>query len=259
MQGNLVGKIPNYIWAALLRSRYKARLLGSFLYEERSKLIMGINKKDIVQFLEKIATYLELKGENPFRIAAYRRAAQGLERDVRSINEIDDFTTIPGIGKGTNDLILEFLETGTSETLTELEKEIPAGLIPLLQLPGLGGKRLAQLYKELNVVDADTLRDACISGRLEKVKGFGKKTAENILSSLEHQGKRPDRLPVAYMLQLADDIEAYLKTIPEISTFSIAGSLRRLKETIKDIDFIIATTEPETVRQKLLKMDHIQD
>lgn len=102
----------------------------------KGRLIMGLNKKDLIQLLEKIAIYLELKGENPFRIAAYRKAAQGLERDVRSLNEIDDFTKIPGIGKGTNDLIQEFLETGTSETLKTLEKEIPNGLIPLLKLPG---------------------------------------------------------------------------------------------------------------------------
>lgn len=196
--------------------------------------IMGVNKKDIIQLLEKIATYLELKGENPFRIAAYRRAAQGLERDVRSLKEIDDFTTIPGIGKGTNDLIQEYIETGTSETLQSLQAEIPAGLIPLLQLPGLGGKRLAVLYKELNVIDAETLKAACLDKKVEKVKGFGKKTAENILQSLENDQKRPERLPVAYMLRLASEIESYLETIPEITKFSIAGSLRRLKETIKD-------------------------
>src|SRR5699024_8359579 len=139
---------------------------------------MMLNKKDVIHLLEKIAIYLELKGENPFRIAAYRKAAQGLERDVRSLNEIDDFTSIPGIGKGTNELIREFIETGVCETLQQLEEEIPAGLIPLLQLPGLGGKRLAVLYKELEVVDAETLRVACESGQVEKVKGFGKKTAE---------------------------------------------------------------------------------
>ena len=225
----------------------------------RGVLIMGLNKKDIVQLLEKIAIYLELKGENPFRIAAYRKAAQGLERDVRSLSEIDDFTAIPGIGKGTNDLIQEFLKTGTSETLTTLEEEIPAGLIPLLKLPGLGGKRLAVLYKELDVIDADTLKAACMEGRVEKVKGFGKKTAENILEALNHQQTRPERLPVAYMLELAGVIEAYLEGIPEIQRFSIAGSLRRLKETIKDIDFIIATEEPEKVREAILEMDAIKD
>src|SRR5690625_1466442 len=167
----------------------------------KGRLIMGLNKKDLVQFLEKIATYLELKGENPFRIAAYRKAAQGLERDVRSLDEIDDFTTVPGIGKGTNDLIMEFIETETSTTLKQLEEEIPAGLIPLLQLPGLGGKRLAVLYKELNIVDAETLKQACIEGKVEQVKGFGKKTVQNILSALENMHERPERLPIAYMLK----------------------------------------------------------
>lgn len=223
------------------------------------EVMMKRNKKDIIQLLETIAIYLELKGENPFRIAAYRKAAQGLERDVRSLNEMDDFTKVPGIGKGTNDLIVEFLETGTSETLQTLEKEVPAGLIPLLQLPGLGGKRLAVLYKELNVVDATTLKAACMDGKISKVKGFGQKTVANILEALENMHKRPERLPVASMLQIASDVEAHLETIPEINKFSIAGSLRRLQETIKDIDFIIATEKKEKVRDALLQMNGVKD
>jgi len=221
--------------------------------------MITINKKDVIQLLETIATYLELKGENPFRIAAYRKAAQGLERDVRSINEIDDFTKIAGIGKGTNEIIQEFIETGSSDVLKSLQDEIPAGLIPLLQLPGLGGKRLSVLYKELNIIDAETLKSACLDGKVEKIKGFGKKTVENILQALDNQGSRPERLPVAYMLQLAKEIEDYLQTIPEIIRFNIAGSLRRMKETIRDLDFIIATEEREKVRDALLKMNTIKD
>lgn len=220
---------------------------------------MSINKKDVVKVLEKIATYLELKGENPFRIAAYRKAAQGLERDVRSLDEINDFTTVPGIGKGTQALIEAFVNTGKVELLEELEEEIPAGLIPLLQLPGLGGKRLAVLYKELEITDAESLRDACVQGKVEKVKGFGKKTVENILTALEKVNERPERLPVAYMLQLAEEIEQYITTIPEIKKFNLAGSLRRLKETVKDIDFIIATDSPEIVREKILQIDSIEE
>ena len=220
---------------------------------------MTINKKDIIQLLEKIALYLELKGENPFRIAAYRKAAQGLEKDVRSLSEIDDFTKVPGIGKGTNELIQQYIETGTSETLETLEREVPKGLIPLLQLPGLGGKRLAVLYKELHIVDKETLKDACLSGKVAEIKGFGKKTVENILTAIENKANRPERLPVHYMLQIANDIEAYLKNIPEIKQFSLAGSLRRLKETIKDIDFIIATDEREKVRAALIKMEQVKD
>src|SRR5690625_4301021 len=226
---------------------------------ERGKPMVTINKKDVIQLLETIATYLELKGENPFRIAAYRKAAQGLERDVRSINEIDDFTKIAGIGKGTNEIIQEFIETGSSDVLKSLQDEIPAGLIPLLQLPGLGGKRLSVLYKELNIIDAETLKSACLDGKVEKIKGFGKKTVENILQALDNQGSRPERLPVAYMLQLAKEIEDYLQTIPEIIRFNIAGSLRRMKETIRDLDFIIATEEREKVRDALLKMNTIKD
>src|SRR5690625_3265234 len=162
--------------------------------------MMNINKKDIIQLLEKIAIYLELKGENPFRINAYRNAAQSLERDERSLSEIDDFTTIKGIGKGTNDIIVQFIETGRSSVLEQLENDIPSGLIPLLKLPGLGGKRLSLLYHELNIVDADSLKRACLDGSLETVKGFGKKTKENILNALENMNKQPERLPAHVML-----------------------------------------------------------
>lgn len=220
---------------------------------------MNINKKDIIQLLEQIATYMELKGENPFRINAYRRAAQSLERDVRSLSEIDDFTQIKGIGQGTNDVIMEFVETGTSTVLEELKEDIPEGLIPLLQLPGLGGKRLSVLYKELNIVDAHTLKEACLDGSLETVRGFGKKTKENILSALQNMNKQPDRLPASTMLPIAQQIEQYLKTIPEINEFSVAGSLRRMKETVKDIDFIIATDDRASVRDALLKIDQLKE
>src|SRR5690625_7948419 len=94
---------------------------------------MSMNKKDIIQLLEKIALYLELKGENAFKISAYRKAAQALERDERSLREITDFTTIKGIGKGTNAVIEEFVETNQSTTLMELESEIQEGLFTLLR------------------------------------------------------------------------------------------------------------------------------
>ncbi len=218
-----------------------------------------LTKKDIIQLLEKIAIYLELKGENPFRVSAYRKAAQGLEKDERSLSEIDDFSKITGIGKGTNDLIVEYVTTGTSTTLQQLEKEVPAGLIPLLKLPGLGGKRLATLYKELAIVDAETLKVACEDGRVAELKGFGKKTVENIVHALDNQASRPERLPVHYMLRIANKIETYLDNIPDISHYSLAGSLRRLSETVKDIDFIIATENRTEVKEALLEIVGIKE
>ncbi|HLR53193.1 MAG TPA: DNA polymerase/3'-5' exonuclease PolX [Pseudogracilibacillus sp.] len=218
-----------------------------------------LDKKDVIQHLEKVATYLELQGSNPYRIAAYRKASQGLEKDVRSLKEIDDIGDIPGIGKGTKELIDSFLATGTSELLTTLEEEVPAGLLPLLKLPGLGGKRLALLYKELGVTDEASLKKAIETGKLEQVKGMGKKTAQNILEALENQGERPERLPVHLMLRVSEEIEAGLQEIKEIERYNVAGSLRRLRETIKDIDYIIAATEKDAVRKQLINLPNVKE
>ena len=95
-----------------------------------------INKKDVIRLLEKIAIYMELKGENPFKIIAFRKAAAGLEKDMRGLSEIETFTDIPGIGKGTAAIIEEYIENGVSETLEQLMAEVTEGLVPLLKLPG---------------------------------------------------------------------------------------------------------------------------
>ncbi|HLS06796.1 MAG TPA: DNA polymerase/3'-5' exonuclease PolX, partial [Bacillota bacterium] len=219
---------------------------------------MAIHKKDVIRLLEDIALYLEIKGENPFRISAYRKAAQGLERDERSLAEIESFADIKGIGKGTEAIIKEYISEGTSELLTELKTEVPEGLLKLLDLPGLGGKRISRLYQELNITDLATLKTACEQGEVEQLSGFGKKTVENILAAIEEQGSRPERLPIALMLPLAEKIETYLKTIDLIDKFSLAGSLRRFQETIKDIDFIIATKKPKQVAEKLLDIENIK-
>ena len=96
--------------------------------------MMTVNKKDLIKLLETIALYMELKGENPFKISAFRKAAAALEGDQRSLAEIDDFTAISGIGKGTAAVIEDYMEDGQSQTLLELQEEVPSGLIPLLQM-----------------------------------------------------------------------------------------------------------------------------
>lgn len=220
---------------------------------------MPVNKKDVIKLLENIAVHLELKGENPFKISAYRKAAQALERDDRSIADIEDFTKIKGIGKGTATVITEYIQNETSETLIQLKQEIPQGLVPLLDLPGLGGKKLAKLYQELDVTDAESLKAACEKGQVEQLEGFGKKSAEKILAELDKANERPERLSIATMLPLAEQIEKYLDTIPEIHNYSRAGSLRRMRETIKDIDFIIASDDFKTVRDRLLEMERVTE
>lgn len=220
---------------------------------------MSINKKDVIKLLESIATYMELKGENTFKIAAYRKAANSLERDERPLEDIDDFTKLAGIGKGTGEVINRYIASGHSETLEQLQEEIPEGLVPLLKLPGLGGKKLHKLYQELDVVDAISLEKAIESKQVESLPGFGEKSAQNMLNALKEVNKRPERLPIAMMMPVAEQIELLLEDTPEIDRFSRAGSLRRVKETIGDLDFIISTSKPQKVRDKILQKDNIKE
>jgi DNA polymerase (family 10) len=218
-----------------------------------------VNKKQVVKTLEWIALYLEIKGENSFKVSAYRKAANALESDDRPMHEIDDPSKISGIGKGTAQVIVEMASTGKSTLLEELQSSLPEGLFTLLDVPNLGGKKISKLYSELGVTDIDTLKDACEQGKVRKLAGFGAKTEEKILKSLESIGKRPDRLPIAYMLPVAESIEGQLSKMKGIEKFSRAGSLRRASETIKDLDFIVSTSSPEIVKEQLISMPDITD
>ncbi|PAD21680.1 DNA polymerase/3'-5' exonuclease PolX [Terribacillus saccharophilus] len=220
---------------------------------------MAINKKDVVKLLETIAIYLELKGENTFKVSAYRKAAAALEANDQSIDEIEDFTKLNGIGKGTAAVIEEYIKDEQSDTLRQLQEEVPEGLVPLLDLPGLGGKKLAKLYQELGVIDAASLKEAVESGKVASLSGFGKKSAEKILDGLANVGSRPERIPIAMMLPLAERIESFLESLDDIEQYARTGSLRRMQETVKDLDFIIATNDPKSVQEQLLTIDNLKE
>ncbi|MER2028254.1 MAG: DNA polymerase/3'-5' exonuclease PolX [Solibacillus sp.] len=211
-----------------------------------------MNKKIIIRTLEKIALYMELQAENPFKVSAFRKAAAALEADERSLSEIDDITAIKGIGKGTAAVITELMEIGESTVLKELEAIVPKGLVPLMKLPGLGGKKLAKLYQELNIVDAATLKAACEAGQVRGLAGFAAKTEEKILKELETFGSRAERLPIWQLEPVVLEINELLASLPEVELFSVAGSFRRVAETSKDVDFIVATKEYEVVREAIL-------
>lgn len=218
-----------------------------------------VNKKDIVRLLEKIAVYMELKGDNPFKISAFRKAAAALEQDDRSLSEIEDVTKLSGIGKGTAAVITEYIETGESTVLTELSGEVPEGLVALLGLPGLGGKKIAKLYKELGITNMIELKEACEQHKVQALAGFGAKTEEKILAAVQKAGTQPDRLPIMYVLPIAEQIERYVNECEDIVRYSRAGSLRRLRETVKDLDFIVASEKPERAKEHLLAMDGIKE
>ncbi|EUJ24691.1 hypothetical protein PGRAN_02300 [Listeria grandensis FSL F6-0971] len=216
-----------------------------------------MNKKKIINLLETIALYMELKGENPFKISAFRKAALALEQDERSLSEIDDFTKMSGIGKSTAVIIQNYIETGESKELESLKKEVPEGLVPLLKVPGLGGKKLSRLYQELGVIDQASLLEKAEDGSISALKGFGQKSVDKMVEAIQEMGERPDRYPLNDVLRVAKSLEAYLAKIPEITRFSHAGSFRRLRETVKDLDFVVATENPEVVAKQLLALDMI--
>ncbi|WP_145428742.1 DNA polymerase/3'-5' exonuclease PolX [Staphylococcus hominis] len=213
-----------------------------------------MTKKDVIQLLEKIAIYMELNGENTFKVSAYRKAAQSLEIDERSLDEIKDVTELKGIGKGVGEVISEYRETGTSSTLKELQRLVPEGLIPLMKIQGLGSKKIAKLYKELNITDKEHLQEACESGKVSELSGFAKKTEQNILEAVKALGAKKDHYPIDLMRHLNKDIMTYLEQLEEVEHYSEAGSFRRYKEVSKDLDYIISTRHPLHVQQHLLNI-----
>ena len=215
---------------------------------------MYMTKKDVIRLLEKIATYVELKGENTFKVSAYRKAAQSLEIDERPLDEIEDVTELKGIGKGVGDVINEFKDKGESTTLMQLQKEVPEGLLPLLKIQGLGSKKIAKLYKELHIIDKTSLQKACEEGKVSELSGFAKKTEQNILDAVKVLGAKKDRYPVNQMRGLNNEIIQFIEQLEDVDKFSSAGSFRRYKEMSKDLDFIISTSHSEKVQQQLLNI-----
>lgn len=213
-----------------------------------------MTKKDIIQLLEKIAIYMELNGENTFKVSAYRKAAQSLEIDERSLDEIKDVTELKGIGKGVGEVISEYRETGTSSTLKELQRLVPEGLISLMKIQGLGSKKIAKLYKELNITDKESLQEACEAGKVSELSGFAKKTEQNILEAVKALGAKKDHYPIDLMRHLNKDIMTYLEQLEEVEHYSEAGSFRRYKEVSKDLDYIISTRHLLHVQQHLLNI-----
>lgn len=197
---------------------------------------------------------MELQGENPFKVSAFRKAAQVIELDSRSLSEMDNILSLKGIGAATGAVIEDLMNKGESSFLIELQNSVPSGLLPMLKIPGLGGKKIAKLYKELQIDSIEALKEACESHKVQKLPGFAAKTEVKILAELENFQAKPERSAVWLLEPIVEIINEKLSHITAIEKFSVAGSYRRVKEASKDIDFIIATEFPIEVREELLKV-----
>jgi DNA polymerase (family 10) len=207
---------------------------------------------EIAQIFRDIAAILEIKGENVFRIRAYLRAAQNIEGLAEDIeNYINDgrLSDIPGIGKDLSQRIKEYVLTGKIKIYEDLKKSIPEGVLALLSIPSIGPKTARLLYERLRIKSIKDLEKAIGANKLQGIFGIKEKTIENILKGIEVVKKGQERMTLAWSLQVGDEFVNALKKIPEVKKISVAGSLRRQKETVRDIDILVVSDKPGKVMQ----------
>ena len=224
---------------------------------------MPVHNNDIAAVFEEIADLLEIEQANPFRIRAYRNAArtvQGLGEEVRDlIQEGFDLDQLPGIGEALAEKIAEIVRTGKCQALEKLRQEGGKGLVELLHIPGLGPKRVAILYHELDVQTPQQLLRAIKDGRLRQLRGFGEKTEQNILDMLQVHAQQERRFKLAVAAQYAQSLVDYLREANEIEEIVIAGSYRRCKETVGDLDILVTTTQPKPVVEHFTRYDEVKE
>jgi DNA polymerase (family X) len=211
-----------------------------------------MTKEQIVQVLENIATLLELEEENPFKIRAYTNAARSIETwggNLRELAEENRLEEIPGVGKAIAGKIAELALAGESRFYTELCAKFPPGILELFSLPGLGAKKIKALYEKLQIGSISDLAQACASGRVAELPGFGRATQEKLCKTIENRARHTGSFQLGAVANEAEQLQEDLRGHPDVLRVSIAGSYRRRKEIVRDLDFIVATKAPEAVTE----------
>ncbi|MDD5610552.1 MAG: helix-hairpin-helix domain-containing protein, partial [Candidatus Omnitrophica bacterium] len=208
-----------------------------------------------------VAKILEIKGENVFRIRAYERAAlniESLSEDIANLAKEDKLNQIPGIGKDLAEKISEIVRTGKLKFLKELERSIPEGLLELLEIPSIGPKTANLLYKELKVRSVADLEKAIEKGKLNGLPGIKEKTIQNIERGIEILKKGKERMLLSVAYATAEEFITKLKKLAEIKKISAAGSLRRQKDTVRDIDILVVSRAPGRVMDSFTSFPQVK-
>lgn len=211
-----------------------------------------MSRNDLIDALEELALWLELKGENPFKIRAYlngARALEILEEDLDTLIAEKRLDKVPGIGKALAEKITELRQTGKSELLDSLRAEFPPTLLDLFDLSGLGAKKIKALYEKLGVTSIDALKNACETDKVAQLDGFGAKTQSKLLLAIEQREANSKRYLWSDAAEAAHPIREMLAALPEVETVEVAGSFRRGLETVGDLDFIVGSQTPEPIMQ----------
>lgn len=219
---------------------------------------------EIAQLFEDLADRLEISGANAFRVRAYRQAAKTISEWPASIAEMatssrDQLTTIPGVGKDLAEKIVTITEQKVLPQLEEIRKDVPDGVVAMLRIAGLGPKKVAAIFHELKVTSLDELRVAAESGAVAKLKGFGEKTAKAILAGLENLAQTGSRVLLAEAKLEADAIVQALQKVAGVGQVSAAGSLRRRKETVGDLDVLATATNADAAMDTLATHPLVKD
>jgi DNA polymerase (family 10) len=222
-------------------------------------LIVSANA-DVAAVLYEIGEILTIKDDR-FRSRAYLLAAQritSLTEDVKKVKERGELDKIPGVGKSIAATISEVLDTGESKVLEELRESLPPGVRQLMELEGIGPKNAMRLVDELKVSSIDDLEKAAKEGRIRELKGFGEKKEQNILQSIGDFRNRQTRFLLGEVLPVVDDMLGWIRESPVVLKAEVAGSYRRRRETIGDLDLLVASNEPDAASERFISMPPVE-
>lgn len=217
---------------------------------------------EVAEIFNEIADLLEIQNANPFRIRAYRKAAQNIEsltRDIEEIAKKDSLEDIPGIGKDLAEKIREIVATGRLKYYEKLKKEIPSILLNLVAIPGIGPKTANLLYDKFKLKSIDQLERLARSHKICVLPNIKEKTEENIIRGIELLKRGKERMPLGMALPIAVEIINKLKSLPEVNRISYAGSLRRMKETVRDIDILVTSTKPKRIMDVFISFPGVKE
>jgi len=217
---------------------------------------------EVARFFDRMADLLEIQGENQFRVRAYRRASQSLDNlgeDVEAVARDDRLGEIPGIGRDLADKIREILATGRLKDLDARLADIPAGVVELMTVPGLGPKTAKLLHEKAGVRNLDELEALAREGRLRGLPGVQAKAEANILKGIALIKARQARMPLGRARPLADELVEMLQRLPEVRQLALAGSIRRGKDTIGDIDILVTSTDPEKIMETFTHAPRVRE
>ncbi|MBN2120844.1 MAG: DNA polymerase/3'-5' exonuclease PolX [Candidatus Omnitrophica bacterium] len=221
-----------------------------------------MENQEIAQVFREIATILELKGDNPFRIRAYQKAAQNIESLTENLSDLvkrNSLENISGIGKDLAAKIKEIIETGRLRKYEKLKKSLPSGLIEMLNIPGLGPKTVKLIYESLKIKTIKSLEKAAQKGKLRNLPGIQQKTEENIIKGIAILKEGRARIALYDALEIGDIFIEALKKLKEIKIIEPAGSLRRKKETVKDIDILAISSDPKKVMDTFTTVPKVKE